>query len=174
METIKTIEKRKEKRENYFAEKLFFMYAMPCIFTLRVLGRITDERYKFILSNFIKGKIPSGTELEEIFSAAFRRMKIIAKEIGKNYWDEEVILKYWRDGEHNRFIDNKEGIYAITSNEFNEFCKIHKAKVIDVDKNFLKVKYDNKIVKVAKGFLSDVKIGDIITIHLGYAIEKID
>ena len=153
-------------------DEYFFAYAFPCINTLRELGRITPERYKLILENFEQGEIPTKSELEDIFTAAFRRLKLVAKERGKNYWDEEVIRDYWRDL-HNKFIDKKDGAYAMTSKEFNELCKVQEASVLFVGEKQIVVEYGNKRRKVLKDLIQDVEVGDKVTIHLNYAIEKI-
>ena len=154
-------------------EEYFFSYAFPCVHTLREFGRITKERYEFILEDFEKGEIPSKEELEDIFTAAFRRLKLIAKERGKDYWDPEIVKDYWRVL-HNKFIDEKDGTYAMTSKEFNELCKVHEAIVLFVGDNEIVVEYNNTRRKVLKDLIPDVEVGDKVTIHLNYAVEKLE
>jgi hypothetical protein len=154
-------------------EEYFFAYAFPCLYNLKKLGKISSQRYNFILKNFEKGEIPTREELEDIFSAAFRRLKLIAKEKNKNYWDREIIVNYWRK-DHNKFIEKKDGIYALTPEKFNEFCKVYEARVLFVDDKIITVKYNDNIRNVLSFLCQDIKIGDKVIVHLNYAIEKIN
>lgn len=153
-------------------EDYFFSYAFPCIHTLKNLGKITKEKYESILKNFEEGEAPSKKELEDIFMAAFRRLKLIAKEKEKNYWDKDVLKIYWRYF-HNKFIEAKDGTYKMTSEKFNEFCKVHETYVLFVGDKEIIVEYDRKRRKVLKDLVPDIEIGDKVTIHLNYAIEQI-
>lgn len=175
MECIKRKLKFLNDSDKESVEEYFFKYAFPCMMVIVKRGGMTPEKFREILSNYKQGNVPNKKELEEIFKAAFRRLNVLGKEINKDKWNIEVIENYWKGQEHNKFIEEKEGSYSETSEEFNELCKIHKAEITDVLGEMYRVKYGNgKIRNVFNMFLPEAKIGDIVTIHFYYAIEKVD
>jgi NADPH-dependent ferric siderophore reductase len=154
-------------------EEYFFRYAYPCSEMLVKLGKLNKETKRLLDSEFESNTTPTKLELEEAFPAAFRRIKLIAKKMNKqDYWDEYVIKKYFRE-EHNNFIDANDGTYAKLPQSLKNICKVYVAEVMDVKDNILVVKYDHTERSVINKFLNDVKKGDKVTIHFGFAVEKI-
>ncbi len=154
------------------AEEYFFRYAYPCSDMLIRIGRLDKERKEILDKEFKSNVIPTKLELEECFPEAFRRIKKIAKEMRRDYWDIYVIKKYFREY-HNKFIDANDGYYARLPKTIKDVCKVHVAEVLDVKDNILVVKYDHKEKSVINKFIKDIKIRDKVTIHFGFAIEKI-
>jgi hydrogenase maturation factor len=110
--------------------------------------------------------------LEKIFFRAFRRIRKVADELSKDYWDKEVIKEYFVN-RHNMFIDDGLEEYAKVPGSMKELCKVHKAKVVGKKEDILIVEYGKKRRAVHSDFIPGAKIGDAVTIHYGYAVEKL-
>jgi len=154
-------------------EKYFLMYSFPCIGNLLHENKISKSDASNLENILFQNKTIERNFLEFCFPNAFRRIKTVAKEMEKNYWDMEVIRKYWLE-EHNKFIDLGDGDYAKATPSFRELCKVHKAEVVEKKKNVITVKYGEVLRKVFAKFVPDVSIGDKVTVHLAFAIEKLD
>lgn len=162
------------------SEKLFFMYAFPCSQALMQLGRISLEKYSELRECFLKGDVPEREDLEDVFKAAFVRIKKLAEMRGKDYWDFDIIKEYW-ESYHNENINMGDGFYEHAPEGFKDICRTQVAEVIELKKNeeddMLIVEYkdkngyDKKRVVFAN-LVPDVKIGDKVKIHYGYAVEK--
>ncbi|KYK25067.1 hypothetical protein AYK26_02630 [Euryarchaeota archaeon SM23-78] len=154
-------------------ERYFLKYAYPCSFVLVDLGKITDEKRKELEKQLLNNEPIDRTELENIFKAAFKRLKEIAKEMKKDYWDLEVIKEYFFGEKHNDFIDKQEGMYSEFSPTIRELCKVHKAEVTEKRENILTVKYAGIARNVFATLVPDAKVGDKVTVHWAFAIEKV-
>ncbi len=80
---------------------------------------------------------------------------------------------------HNHVIDKGEGVYAKAPPMLKELSRVDKARVIARKGNVLIVEYIdkkgvNKRRNVLDSFVPDAKLGDVVTIHYGYAVEKVD
>jgi len=150
------------------SEKYFFKYAFPCAQAKLKLGSLSPEQYKKLKETFLKNDTPTKETLEEVFAPAFRRIKKLSNE----EWDIEVLKKYWREN-HNEIINQGDGMYGLAPEEFNDLCKIHEAEIIEKHQNKLIVKYNNKTRTVLNFLVPDANIGDKVTIHFAFAIEKI-
>ncbi len=167
--------KRKEMiSETNPPERYFLKYAYPCSFVLVDLGKITDEKRKELEEKLLKNKPIDRAELEDIFKAAFKRIKEIAKGEGKDYWDFDVIKEYFFGEKHNDFIDKQDGMYVEFSPTIRDLCKVHKAVVTEKRENILTVNYGGIARNVFATLVPDAKVGDKVTVHWAFAIEKID
>lgn len=155
-------------------EKYFLMYAYPCSFVLVDLGKITEEKRKELERKLLGNEPIDREELESIFKAAFKRLKEIAKHEGKDYWDLDVIKEYFFGEKHNDFIDKQDGMYAEVSPTIRELCKVHKAEVAEKRDNVLTVKYEGIARNVFATLVPDARVGDKVTIHWAFAIEKVE
>jgi hypothetical protein len=162
------------ERKKMSSEKYFLRYAYPCSFVLVDLGKISDAKRKELEKKLLKNESVSKKELEKIFVSAFRRLKQIAKERGRNYWDLEIIKEYFFGEKHNDFIDKQEGMYSEFGPTLRELCKVHKAEVIEKRGNILTVKYNGIARNVFATLTPKVKVGDKVTVHWAFAIEKLD
>jgi hypothetical protein len=166
----KSIKQQKEKKES--VESYFFKYAFPCAQVKLRLGSLRKEEHNQLKDLFLENKSPSKEELEKTFTAAFRRLKKLADGMGKEMWDFSVLKKYW-EGNHNKVIDEGDGMYGIASESFKDLCKIHLAEIIEKKEDSLIVRYGNK-ERIVSGFLvPEVDVGDKVRIHFAYAVEKI-
>ncbi len=152
------------------SELYFFKYSFPCAQVLLDQKKIDNNAYEKLKEMFFSNKAPSKRVLEEVFSSAFRRINIVAKQMNKDAWDLGIIKKYFIE-EHNKFIDRGEGEYAHFGKNFKQVCKVYIAEVIDKKEDILTVKYNNTIRKVLGNIVPKAKKGDKVTIHLGFAIE---
>ncbi len=158
-------------------EKYFFVYAFPCAGVLLNNKTISKEIYAQLQEMFLKEEAPTKQELENVFKAAFKRIKSLGGRMGRYYWDIEVIKEYWKN-EHNIIINSNDGNYAKFPESFKDFCKVHTAKVLEkkeVNSNkILIVEYNNiKTRNVFYNLIPNVNVGDIVTIHHAHAIELV-
>ena len=151
-------------------EQYFFKYAFPCAQVLLDQHKIDKAAYDELKRRFYANEDVSKKDLEQIFVNGFRRLKIVANKMGKQPWDNEVIRRYFVE-EHNQFIDEGEGEYANFGEDFRSVCKVYEAEIIDKKDNILTVKYNNTTRKVLGDIVKNAKVGDKVTIHLGFAIE---
>ena len=172
------------------AQQYFLKYAFPCAFVLLQQKKISDAEYKDLKKSFDNNETVSKEILEKLFPSAFRRIRIIAERECKkgrinDYWDIEIIKKYFMSQEHNMFIDNNDGDYKYFPESFKELCRIHVGEVIDRDKDkatgedVLTVEYFDKKKRLEKRkvigkLVPDANIGDKVTIHFAFAVEKVE
>ena len=157
-------------------EVLFLKYAFPCSFIILQRGEITQKEFDMLEDAAENNKIVSRKILERVYHKAFEKIKPIAKEMNKDYWDIEVIKEYFLV-RHNKLIDQGMFDYERAPETLKKLCKIHKAKVIDVKDDVLVVEYSdgNKKSKrpVMNHFVKEAKVGDEVMIHYGYWIEVV-
>jgi len=170
----KIVAKQKSKEESEeVVEEYFFKYAFPCAQVKVRLHSLRSEEYNILKDLFLQGNYPSKEELEKTFPAAFRRLRKLTEQTGKEIWDIETLKQYWEQN-HNEIIDEGEGMYGIASEEFKDLCKIQKVEIIDKKGDQLIVKYNKKQRIVSNFLIPDAKIGENIRIHFAYAVEKVD
>lgn len=156
------------------SEVLFLKYAFPCSFILRQREEISQEQFNELEDAAINNKILSRELLEKIFFRAFKRMKPIAEELNKDKWSIEVIKEYFITG-HNKIIQEGQSTYKKAPDSLRNLCQVHRAKILQIKENVLIVEYDNgKRRPVLNDLIPKVKEGDFVTIHYGYAAEKVD
>ena len=151
-------------------EQYFFNYAFPCAQVLLDLKKIDQRTYDELKKLFYENQAPSRYVLEKIFASAIRRLKSIAEKVNKDYWDIDIIKKYFHE-QHNHFIDMKEGDYEKFGENFRGICKVHVAEVIEKKGNVLTVKNSKTIRKILGDKIAQARVGDRVTVHLGFGIE---
>lgn len=159
-------------------EILFLKYSYPCCIVLAQRKEINIKTMKELEKAAIQDKEIEKEILEKIFFRAISRMKALAKDT--NYFTIENIRDYFIN-RHNELLDGKQkvaddGGLDIDKNApkaLKELCKVHKATIIKKEKNYFIVKFNNRTRPVINSFVPDAKIGDTVTIHYGYACEKI-
>lgn len=146
-------------------EECFFKYAFPCAFKLYNDGLISGEDMFSLERCALNGTAPSREKLESLFPLAIARLKA---SYGDNYWNIDCIHDYFVKA-HNKILDEK--------NELPEpekfACKVKICEVKRVGKDSLTVLYEGKSFNVKKLLVPGVKPGDLITVHLDFAIEKL-
>ena len=154
------------------SDELFLKYAFPCAHVLLESGVITKERYSSLEDCAKGGEVLSRDVIESSFPSAFRRIKVLAEEMGVgDYWDMKVMEEYWYRN-HNEVIDAREGNYAKFPESFRDFCKVHVAEVVKLlPEGFLSIEYDEKRRAVCGDYVLGVKVGDKVRVHHAYAVE---
>lgn len=153
-------------------EVLFLKYAFPCSFIIMQRNEITQEEFNMLENAAKHDKVIPREILERVYKRAFEKIKIVAKEMNKDHWDIEVIKEYFVK-RHNDMIDKGMFDYGKAPATLKKLCKIHKATVLEVKDDMLIVSYPEGKRVVMNHFVKDAKVGDIVTIHYGYAIEKL-
>lgn len=150
----------------------FLRYAFSCAQVLRDQGRMTEEEYARVEHAAMHGEHIPLPELERLFPAAFRRLKLIAKREGKDTYDEKVVKEYFpRD--HNGFIDAGDGTYGRAPMWFCETCKVKRLPVLETKK------VDGKLfLRVEEGRwvqapFFKAKKGETVVVHHNYAVELV-
>ena len=150
------------------SEVYFIKYAFPCSHILcDVRGEITNDEFEKMRIAALNDEVLDRKFLEKIFFRAFERIAKLAEEIGKDKWDIEVIREYFRV-RHNPILDKSD-----YPESFKKMCKVHEASVLEDLGDEAIVLYDGGKRRVKKDYLPDIKVGDRVTIHWQYAVEKI-
>jgi len=163
-------------------EILFLKYAFPCSMVLMQRKEITQKTFYALEKAAINNQQVKRKLLEKIYFRAITRMKALAKEKNKNYFSEEVVREYFTkrhnqllDGMFQNFTDKGIDIDSRAPSALKQLCKVFRAKIIRKCKGYYIVKYSNKKTRpVLSDLLPKAEVGDIVTIHYGYAVEKLD
>jgi hypothetical protein len=153
-------------------EILFVKYAFPCAFILRERGEITKGELFKLEDAALHEKILPRPFLEKIFFRAFRRIQVLAMEMGKDKWDYDVIRAYFVT-RHNEIILEGMETYARAPDSLKELCMVHESKIQSIRGDVLVVKYGKKTRPVMGTMIPSPKVGEKVTIHYGYAIERL-
>jgi|SRR3989344_2812854 len=154
-------------------EVFFLKYAFPCSFIIRQRGEITEKEFKMLEDAAINGKSLPRKLLEKVYFRAFEKIGKLADEMGKDKWDLSILKEYFLT-RHNNLINDGMYSYAEAPEALKNLCKVHKAKVVGIKKDALIVEYDGgKRRPVLKTLVPDANLGDTVTIHYGYAVEKV-
>lgn len=153
-------------------EVLFIKYALPCSQIIKQWNEISNEEFSQLEEAAINNKVLPKEFLEKVFFRAFERIKIVAKELNKDVWHPDVIRAYFID-KHNSIIDQGQGNYALAPQTLKNLCKVQKARVLEIKGDCLIVGYGNQKRVVLNHLVPRAKVNDIVTIHYGYAIEKL-
>ena len=153
-------------------EQYFLLYAFPCSQLKVQRGDITQETYEKLQSHAITGNSYSINDLEKIYAPAISFMKEVSDEIKSPLWSIKTVATYFLL-KHNEFIDKGKGNYAHAPPSMKNFCKVYEAKVIQKFQDALVVDYPSGKRNVSYALTPDVKVGDEITIHHGFAVEII-
>jgi hypothetical protein len=154
-------------------EILFLKYAFPCTYILQQRGKVTNEEMGTLEDAVLKTKVLPREFLEKIYPNAFRRIDDVAATMQRERWDVEVIREYFRV-RHNQIIDAGIETFAYAPEKFKDLCRVHEARVMRVVDDVLVVEYSiGKKRNVLNKLVPSAKEGDIVTIHYGYAIEKL-
>jgi hydrogenase maturation factor len=88
--------------------------------------------------------------------------------MGKSKIDKAVIRKYFWN-EHSKAINWRHKIYK----DFDKkLCKVYPGKAISIDKKAIVLTPLGKTI-LKKDFVADIKVGDFVTVHYDYVVEKI-
>src|SRR3989344_6905514 len=151
-------------------EMFFLRYAFPCAFIIFQRKEITKRELTELENAAVNNVVLPKEKLEKIFHRAFNRIKPIAVEMNKDRWNIEVIKEYFL----NRHTELAEQGFEMTKKvprTLKELCKIHKAVITDKKRSLLVVKFNKSTRTVLNSLVPNAKIGDLVNIHYGYAVE---
>lgn len=154
-------------------EVYFLKYAFPCAFVILQRGKISQHEYEELERAAVTGVLVDREKLEKIFVKAFKRMKVLAVEMGVDMWSRELMQEYFWN-RHNQIIDAGEGSYAHAPEILKELCRILPAKVEKVVGDNVVVRFENgKTRPVSIDLVGVLASGDRVMVHYGYAVEVV-
>jgi len=140
---------------------------LPCAYTFVKRGKLKKEELDKIIENFSRGNLPK-KGFEEIFAVANAMLKIIAKKMGKEAIDAQVLRQYYLV-DHDKVVDQR-------FEEVGDFdpiaCKIRIGEVLAVSGSKAKVKTEFGLKEYRTYFVKDVKVGDKVIVHYDFIVEK--
>lgn len=147
---------------------LFLRYALPCAGTLVKRGVVSQGQVNGMISLVSKNRLPP-EGAEGIFKVANAMCTVIARRMGKESIDADVIRQYFLL-EHSRVVDDRFELMG----DFNPVdCKTYAGKVVEAgaDSALVKTTLGERRYKMV--FAKDVKKGDNVAVHFDFVIEKI-
>jgi hydrogenase maturation factor len=148
---------------------LFLRYALPCASTLVKRGSTTQENVDRMTGMVSEGIAPEDGA-EKIFKVAIAMCNSIARRMGKDTIDAEVIRRYFLM-EHSEVVDERYGLMG----DFDPVaCKTYPGKVISTDGGFAVVETRLGSMRYKTVLARDTKEGDLVSVHYDFVIEKID
>ena len=154
------------------AEVYFLRYAFPCSSTSMQRGEINQEQFDELREAAINNRVLPREKLERVYHRAFEIIGKLANELNRDKWDLEVIKEYFLK-RHNEIIEEGMYDYKRVPASLRELCKVHRAEIVKINDNVLTVRYNGKKKKVLSDLVRDVREGDMVNIHHGYAVEKL-
>lgn len=155
------------------ARVLFLKYAFPCAGVTLARGAITQKEYDSLEKAARTSKPLQWRMLERIFVSAWRRIREVAASIHGDPHDSAVIRRYYLEF-HNEYIKNNDGSYARAPEAFKKLCRVEKARIIKKGSDFYIVKIGAKKRPVSSMICPEAHVGDTVSVHYGYAVEKIN
>ncbi|MFH1592086.1 MAG: HypC/HybG/HupF family hydrogenase formation chaperone [Candidatus Woesearchaeota archaeon] len=151
-------------------EVFFLKYSFPCALICQQMGEIDEAEVKE-LEDAATTSVPLPREkLERIFFRAFKRIDSIAEELGRDRWDLDVLEEFFLK-RHNEIVEKGFEISGKVPRTLKELCKVHVAEIVEKKGDVLIVKFGNKTRPVHNKLVPEAKVGDLVTIHYGYAVE---
>lgn len=151
-------------------EVYFLKYAFPCTYVKLARGDISEQEYAELEKAAIEGFILARPVLERIYKNAFHYIGELAKEMGKDKWDYDVIQEYFIS-RHNQIIDRGEGIYEHAPEKLRDLSRVKSGVIEEVKDDVLTVSFGDKKRKVLNHLAREAKAGDKVRVHYGYAVE---
>ncbi|MBI4360075.1 MAG: hypothetical protein HY564_03200 [Candidatus Jacksonbacteria bacterium] len=157
---------------NIEARVLFLKYAFPCAGVTLARGAISKKEYD-ALENSARTSIPvEWKTLERIFVPAWRRIREVAQKINHDPRDANTIRRYYIEF-HNEYIKNNDGSYAHAPEALKKLCRVEKAKIVSVKDDFFVAAIGRTRRPVSRMLCKNARVGDIVSAHYGYAVEKL-
>jgi hypothetical protein len=151
--------------------ELFLRYAIPCGEVLVNRGELKRELLERMNDTVKQGK-EIDFPIEDNFRVASRMCTIIAKRMGKNVIDSEVIRRYFLL-EHEKAIRWRKRIRPdIDVKE----CRVYPGRVLHIDEGHAVVKTPLGEAVLRTNFTAGLRLkeGDWVSKHYGYVSDKLD
>ena len=149
-------------------KELFLRYAIPCGEVLVRRGELREELLKK-LNDSVKYGEEIDIPFESIFRVATRMCSILAKQLGKNEIDSEVIRRYFLIEHENALKWRREIKPDIKVKE----CIVYPGKVTRIEPNgvVVRTRLGEKVFR--NDFIANVQKNDWVSVHYDYIAEKI-
>jgi len=154
------------------ARILFLKYAFPCAGVTLARGKITQKEYSGLEKAARTSAPVEWKTLERIFAPAWRRIRESARELNADPRDLQTIREYYLKF-HNQYIAAKDGSYAHAPEILCRLCRVEKGKIVSMGDDFFIVKIRSITRPVSRMLCKDASIGDTVSVHYGYAVEKV-
>ena len=147
---------------------LFFRYALPCAGTLVKRGTVSQDHVDSLMAEVSENKAPGRGE-ENLFKVANAMCAVIAKKMGKDSIDADVIRRYFLF-EHSKVVDER---FELMGDFDPVDCRTYAGKVLEVAKDsaLVETKLGRKRYKTLLD--KDVKKDDSVAVHFDFVVEKI-
>lgn len=157
---------------NNSAQLIFLKYAYPCAGITLARGAISQKQYDQLEQAIKDNEALSWKTLEKAFVPAFKRLRLTATKFNRDLNDPDFIrdffLKY-----HNQFIAANDGSYACAPGALKKLCRVQRGQIIKVGRDHYIVKIRQQLRPVAKLICQGAGVGDTVSVHYGYAVEKL-
>ena len=149
-------------------KELFLRYAIPCGEVLVNRGELKAKLLKQ-LNDSVKNKEEIQTPIENVFKVAARMCTILAKRMGKDEIDSEVIRRYFLT-EHEKAIKWRKQVRPDLK---VEECLVYPGRIlrIDPDRILVKTKQGERFFR--KDFAKGLHEKDWVSVHYDYISERI-
>ncbi|UCC91204.1 MAG: hypothetical protein JSV39_02705 [Candidatus Aenigmatarchaeota archaeon] len=149
-------------------KELFLRYAIPCGEVLVNSGELREDLLKQ-LNDSVKDKQDIEIPIENVFKVATRMCTILAKKMGKNEIDSEVIRRYFLIEHENAIKWRKQ----IRPDLKVKDCLVYPGRILRID-------HDKVLVRTPLGdkffrgdFTEGLKMKDRVSVHYDYIAERI-
>ena len=147
--------------------RLFLSYAIPCANTLMERGSITKEGIDELLNAIINER-PIEDKDVDIFKVAKAHCTVIAKSLGKDVIDTEVIEEYFLR-KHDEVVDER---YAQMGDFDPETCRIFSGRVVSINSGFANVDTIRGNGRYRIDFTPKIKTNDYVIVHRDFVVRK--
>ncbi|MFH0835728.1 MAG: hypothetical protein V1834_01035 [Candidatus Micrarchaeota archaeon] len=137
---------------------LFLRFAYPCSFQSIKEGKITDAERAQLLEMALDKRELDARLIKKAFPAAIARLSSPLESVS-----EEGVYDYFF-GRHNELAHDLPA-------KMSDWCKARECRVIEVNASELVVEQESKRFNVKNEWL-EVKPGDSVVVHRGFAVEK--
>ena len=144
-------------------EVYFLRYAFTCARVLvDYVKTITEEEWE-AMRQAVETETPMDRAyLGKVFPKPIRELK----KISPDYWNIAVIREYF----WNR---HEEALTKTLPPLIKRLCVVRKGKLIQQFGDVFKVDLEDGDVRNINVLYNDAKVGDIVMVHYGYAVEKV-
>ena len=142
---------------------LFYKYAIPCGELGAELGVLDGEKVEQARVAFMAGEPME--QLEKVFPVAVKLLELTAGRMGKSVIDADVIRKYFWEFHDEHVREKAMFIKGFPVKE----CMVWPGRMVSDDMVLTPVG-ERKIKKL---LVPNLKQGELVTVHHGYACEKI-
>ena len=149
--------------------ELFLRYAIPCGEVLVRRGEVRESLLKQ-LNDSVKNRQEVEAPIEDVFKVASRMCTILAKRMGKNAIDEEVIRRYFLVEHEQAILWRKQVRPELKLEE----CLVYPGRVLKIADEGILVRTPLGERMFRSDFAQGLKARDWVSVHYDYVSERIN